>query len=294
MPPRARRLHDQVPCRARSQATNRVMAESATDRIASASWNISVHLLHARRPVRPTGTGSGTRAAASIRAAACPRRLRRMSGVHPSLSLRATTSSATSASRRSTTKSCWQASADGPPPSVNCSSSISSLTSSVLFNDPRGMSLDMSMTPAPFTPRSPGTLCTAGQRTTHLPRQTAQPVSGAACRQPSQRRNRGHKHVPRPARSGRSFTCRLLRLRKESVSRDWTQRPCGPGPPGLSSLTLRQRRAKRQPGPGLWTIPSPGFRRIRPRSRSATVRWPPSCLPSATRWAMPWCGRAAL
>src|ERR1019366_701014 len=52
--------------------------------------------------------------------------------------------------------------------------------------------------------------------------------------------------------------CRLLRLRKESVSRDWTQRPSGPGPPGLSSLTLRQRRAKRQPGPGLWTIPSPG------------------------------------
>jgi hypothetical protein len=22
------------------------------------------------------------------------------------------------------------------------------------------------------------------------------------------------------------------------------------------------------------------------------VRWPPSCLPSGTRWAIPWCGRA--
>lgn len=35
--------------------------------------------------------------------------------------------------------------------------------------------------------------------------------------------------------------------------------------------------------------PRTGFRRIRPRSRSATVRWPLSCLRSGTRWAMPWC-----
>ena len=40
--------------------------------------------------------------------------------------------------------------------------------------------------------------------------------------------------------------------------------------------------------------PRTGFRRIRLRSRSARVRWPPSCLPSGTRWAMPWCGRAVL
>ena len=40
--------------------------------------------------------------------------------------------------------------------------------------------------------------------------------------------------------------------------------------------------------------PGTGFRWIRPRSRSVTVRWPPSCSPSGTRWAMPWCGRAVL
>ncbi len=40
--------------------------------------------------------------------------------------------------------------------------------------------------------------------------------------------------------------------------------------------------------------PRTGFRRIRLRSRSATARWPPSCSPSRTRWAMPWCGRAVL
>ena len=40
--------------------------------------------------------------------------------------------------------------------------------------------------------------------------------------------------------------------------------------------------------------PKTGFRRIRLRSRPATVRCPPSCLPSGTRWAMPWCGRAVL
>ena len=45
-----------------------------------------------------------------------------------------------------------------------------------------------------------------------------------------------------------------------------------------------------------WLIrpPRTGLRRIRPRSRSATVRWPPSCLRSGTRWPMPWCGRAVL
>src|ERR1017187_393438 len=36
--------------------------------------------------------------------------------------------------------------------------------------------------------------------------------------------------------------------------------------------------------------PRPGFRWIRSRSRSVTVTWPPSCSPSGTRWAMPWCG----
>jgi hypothetical protein len=40
--------------------------------------------------------------------------------------------------------------------------------------------------------------------------------------------------------------------------------------------------------------PRTGFRWIGPRSRSATVRWPPSCSLSGTRWAMPWCGRAVL
>ena len=38
--------------------------------------------------------------------------------------------------------------------------------------------------------------------------------------------------------------------------------------------------------------PRTGFRWIGPRSRSTTVEWPPSCSPSGTRWAMPWCGRA--
>jgi hypothetical protein len=33
--------------------------------------------------------------------------------------------------------------------------------------------------------------------------------------------------------------------------------------------------------------PRTGFRRIRLRSRSAMVRWPSSCLPSGTRWAIP-------
>ena len=37
-----------------------------------------------------------------------------------------------------------------------------------------------------------------------------------------------------------------------------------------------------------------GLRWIRSRSRPATVRWPPSCPPSGTRWAMPWCGLAVL
>ncbi len=40
--------------------------------------------------------------------------------------------------------------------------------------------------------------------------------------------------------------------------------------------------------------PRTGFRWIRPRSRSATVGWPSSCLRPGTRWAMPWCGRAVL
>jgi hypothetical protein len=40
--------------------------------------------------------------------------------------------------------------------------------------------------------------------------------------------------------------------------------------------------------------PRTGFRWIRSRSRSVTVIWPPSCSPSGTRWAMPWCGRAVL
>ena len=40
--------------------------------------------------------------------------------------------------------------------------------------------------------------------------------------------------------------------------------------------------------------PRTGFRRIRPRSRSPTVRWPSSCSPLGTRWAMPLCGRAVL
>jgi hypothetical protein len=40
--------------------------------------------------------------------------------------------------------------------------------------------------------------------------------------------------------------------------------------------------------------PRTGFRRIRSLSRSVTVMRPPSCSPSGTRWAMPWCGRARL
>jgi len=41
----------------------------------------------------------------------------------------------------------------------------------------------------------------------------------------------------------------------------------------------------------LITPPRTGFRWIRSRSRSATVRTRPL---SGTRWAMPWCGRAVL
>jgi len=96
-------------------------------------------------------------------------------------------------------------------------------------------------------PRSPGTPRTAGPRTSHRPRQTAQPLSGQAGRPPSQRRNRGHKYVPLPVPSAE----------KESVSRDWTQRPSGPGAPGRQSPTLRQNKGPRQPGPGRWTIPHP-------------------------------------
>jgi len=40
--------------------------------------------------------------------------------------------------------------------------------------------------------------------------------------------------------------------------------------------------------------PRTRFRWIRSRSRSATVRRPPSCSPLGMRWAMPWCGRAVL
>ena len=40
--------------------------------------------------------------------------------------------------------------------------------------------------------------------------------------------------------------------------------------------------------------PRTGFRWIRSRSRPVTVLRPPSCSPSGTRWAMPWCGRAVL
>ena len=40
--------------------------------------------------------------------------------------------------------------------------------------------------------------------------------------------------------------------------------------------------------------PRTGFRRIRSRSRSVAVMWLPSCSPSGTRWAMPWCGLAVL
>jgi len=40
--------------------------------------------------------------------------------------------------------------------------------------------------------------------------------------------------------------------------------------------------------------PRTGFRWIRSRSRPAAVRWPPSCSPLGTRWAMPRCGRAVL
>src|SRR5438067_3499961 len=40
----------------------------------------------------------------------------------------------------------------GPSPSVNCNSSIRLLTASVVDNEPRGTSPDMSMTPAPDTP----------------------------------------------------------------------------------------------------------------------------------------------
>jgi hypothetical protein len=40
--------------------------------------------------------------------------------------------------------------------------------------------------------------------------------------------------------------------------------------------------------------PRTGFRRIRSRSRSVTARWPPSCSPSGTRWAITGEGRAVL
>ena len=106
-------------------------------------------------------------------------------------------------------------------------------------------------------PRSPGTPRTAGPRTSHRPRQTAQPLSGQAGRPPSQRRNRGHK-IRTSARTIRAIThLPAPSAEKESVSRDWTQRPSGPGAPGLSSQTLRQNKGPRQPGPGRWTIPHP-------------------------------------
>jgi hypothetical protein len=44
----------------------------------------------------------------------------------------------------------------GPSPNVYRSSSISWLTPSLAQNDPRGISPDMSMTPAPLTPGDPG------------------------------------------------------------------------------------------------------------------------------------------
>ena len=55
-----------------------------------------------------------------------------------------------------TTVSCRWASTHGPSPSVYCSSSITWLTSSLVHNDPRGISPDISMTPAPVTPAIPG------------------------------------------------------------------------------------------------------------------------------------------
>jgi hypothetical protein len=60
--------------------------------------------LRARRPVRPGGRRSTPRAAGPVLAAACPAAAGRAGGVHRSRSLRATTSPATSASRRSLLK----------------------------------------------------------------------------------------------------------------------------------------------------------------------------------------------
>ena len=51
-----------------------------------------------------------------------------------------------------TTVSCRQASTHGPSRRVHCSSSITWLTPSLVHSDPRGISPDISMTPAPVTP----------------------------------------------------------------------------------------------------------------------------------------------
>src|SRR5512140_1462938 len=148
---------------------------------------------------------------------------------------RGVTGSARSGS--ATTVSCRWASTHGPSPSVYCSSSIRWLTSSLVHNDPRGISPDISITPAPVTPASPG----------HAPHSQAEdhtppPAENAATTRcslspgisatpsPAQARPTAHNpivtaHLPPPSP-------------QESASRDWTQRPSGPGPPSLSPPTL--------------------------------------------------------
>src|SRR5260370_19070489 len=101
----------------------------------------------------------------------------------------------------------------------------------------------MSMTPAPVTPASLG----------HTPNSQAEahtsPPAGnaarircslspaiSAARSPAQARPTAHTPI---------MTGHLLPPSpQESASRDWTQRPSGPGPPSLSSPTLLQRQLR--------------------------------------------------
>jgi hypothetical protein len=115
-----------------------------------------------------------------------------------------------------TTLPCWQASRHGPSPRVYCSSSISWLTWSVVHNDPRGMSPDISMTAAPLTPTICGPAWHSRPDDHPSPRPTAPPGPGATCHQPLGTTAPGQDPGTRAAASWQQLTCRLLRLRKKA------------------------------------------------------------------------------
>src|SRR2546421_3530678 len=93
------------------------------------------------------------------------------------------------------------------------------------------------MTPAPFTPTIPG----------HAPHSQAEdhtspPAENAATIRcslsPGISATRSRATARRPAHNPITIAHLLPPSAKESASRDWTQRPSGPGPPSLSSPTL--------------------------------------------------------